>query len=130
MYWNGARLAGLYPVSIPFDGFAINFTVVSNNDNLDFGIVACRHTLPQVQRMIDYLDQALVELEEATGIGSRKPPRKTTPRKKAATGKKPAPKKPRARKPAKGKAPAKRTATRKPETGKAPPRKARPKKSA
>ena len=81
MYWNGAKLVGLYPASIPFDGFALNFTVVSNYDCLDFGIVACRHTVPHVQRFIDYLEEALVELEQAAGI--RAPTRKKTSRKPA-----------------------------------------------
>ena len=92
MYWNGARLSGLYPVSIPFDGFAINFTVVSNNDSLDFGIVACRHSVPQVQRMIDYMEEALTELEDAAGLATPgaqpKAPRRAASRpKKAAAGK-------------------------------------------
>ena len=78
MYWNGARLDGIYPVSVPFDGFAVNITLVSNADNLDFGIVACRHSVPQVQRLIDYMEDSLVELEAAAGIigkGKRAPSR-------------------------------------------------------
>lgn len=109
MYWNGARLAGLYPVSIPFDGFAANFTVVSHDKNLDFGIVACRHTLPQVQRMIDYMEESLVELEEAAGLRSKPVKRKLTPRKKPASKKKSA----------NGKAPAKKSAAKKTPTKKA-----------
>ena len=70
MYWNGARLNGIYPLSIPFDGFAVNITLVSNYDKLDFGIVACRHTVPQVQRLIDYMEESLVELERAVGLDS------------------------------------------------------------
>jgi diacylglycerol O-acyltransferase len=70
-YWNGARLEGMYPVSIPFDGAAINFTLVSNYENLDFGIVACRKSVPQVQRMIDYMEESLVELEDAAGLRRR-----------------------------------------------------------
>ncbi len=96
MYWNGAKLDGLYPVSIPNDGFAMNFTVVSNNQNLDFGIVTCRHSVPHVQRFINYLDESLVELEQAAGIAapaskskSRKPARRKPATKKAAA-KKPA----------------------------------------
>jgi WS/DGAT/MGAT family acyltransferase len=73
-YWNGARMDGMYPVSIPFDGSAVNFTVVSNYENLDFGIVACRKSMPHVQRLIDYMEDALVELEEAAGIST--PPAK------------------------------------------------------
>ena len=75
-YWNGARLDGMYPVSIPMDGSAVNFTLVSNNENLDFGIVACRKSVPQVQRLIDYMEESLVELEDAAGLRRRKSPGK------------------------------------------------------
>ena len=64
LYWNGAPLLGTYPLSAVFHGFALNITFVSYNGNLDFGIVACRETVPRVQRLIDYLEQSLVELEE------------------------------------------------------------------
>jgi diacylglycerol O-acyltransferase len=79
MYWNGARLEGVYPASIVFDGFALNITLVTYDRNIDFGITACRRSLPQVQRLIDYLDEGLVELEEAAGL-ARTPRKKTTPR--------------------------------------------------
>src|SRR3546814_10427993 len=68
MYLNGARLDGMYPASIPVDGMAMNITQVSNFRNIDFGITACRRSVPHVQRMIDYLEDALVELEAAEGI--------------------------------------------------------------
>ena len=68
MYWNGARLDGIYPASIPFHGFAMNITLVSYADKLDFGIVACRRSVPGVQRIIDHMEEALVELEEAAGL--------------------------------------------------------------
>lgn len=72
LYWNGASLDGIYPASIVFDGFAMNITLVSYNQSLDFGIVACRRSLPEVQRMIDYLEEALRELEEVAGLHTRK----------------------------------------------------------
>ncbi|MFZ1292661.1 MAG: WS/DGAT domain-containing protein, partial [Pseudomonadales bacterium] len=75
MYWNGARLDGIYPASIPFHGFALNITLVSYGGNLDFGIAACRRSVPRVQRLIDYMEEALVELEVTAGL--RKAPRKT-----------------------------------------------------
>jgi diacylglycerol O-acyltransferase len=68
MYWNGARLEGIYPASIPFHGFAVNITLVSYAKSLDFGIVACRRSVPHVQRLIDYIEEALVELEDAAGM--------------------------------------------------------------
>jgi diacylglycerol O-acyltransferase len=72
LYWNGARLDGIYPVNIVLDGFALSITLVGYDDSLDFGIVACRKSVPGVQRLIDYLEDALKELEEVAGIGSRK----------------------------------------------------------
>jgi diacylglycerol O-acyltransferase len=68
LYWNGARLEGIYPASAIFHGFALNITLVGYRGNLDFGIMACRATLPQIQRLIDYLEESVVELEEMAGI--------------------------------------------------------------
>lgn len=70
LFWNGARMDGIYPASIVFDGFAMNITLVSYAKSLDFGIIACRRSLPEIQRMIDYLEDALVELEEVAGLRS------------------------------------------------------------
>jgi WS/DGAT/MGAT family acyltransferase len=77
MYWNGAKLDGIYPASIPFEGMAMNITLVSNNGNLDFGITACRRSVPQVQRLIDYMEDSLVELEDVAGIRTKTKSRKT-----------------------------------------------------
>lgn len=64
LYWNAAPLLGSYPVSAVFHGFALNITFISYHGNLDFGIIACRRTVPRVQRLIDYLEDSLSELEE------------------------------------------------------------------
>ncbi len=63
LYVKGATLLGTYPVSAVFHGFALNITFVSYNRSLDFGIIACRQTVPRVQRLIDYLEESLAELE-------------------------------------------------------------------
>lgn len=63
LYWHGARLEGIYPISIVVHGMAVNITVTSYVDSLDFGITACRRSVPSVQRLIDYLADALEELE-------------------------------------------------------------------
>jgi diacylglycerol O-acyltransferase len=86
LYWNGAKLEGIYPASIVFDGFALNLTLVTCGDNVDFGITACRRTLPQVQRLIDHMEASLAELEEATGLGKPKKARRSSPRKKTTAG--------------------------------------------
>ena len=75
-YWNGARLDGTYPLSIVAQGIALNITLVSYDRSVDFGIVACRRSLPRAQRMIDYMEDALAELEEAAGLVPGPAPRK------------------------------------------------------
>jgi len=65
LYWNGARLTGMYPVSIPVDQVALNITLTSYVDHLEFGLTACRRTLPSMQRLLDYLEQGLRDLEVA-----------------------------------------------------------------
>ncbi len=86
LYWNGARLDGIYPASIVFDGFAMNITLVSYYDSLDFGIVACRRSLPQIQRIIDHLEESLQELEELAGLPVGGASRKTASRRNSAAG--------------------------------------------
>lgn len=66
MYWNGAKLDGVYPASVLLDGQALNITLTSNGDNLDFGITGCRRSVPHLQRILTHLDTALAELEAAT----------------------------------------------------------------
>jgi diacylglycerol O-acyltransferase len=49
----------------------MNITLLTNNDNVDFGIIACRRSIPNVQRMIDYMEEALQELEDAVGLKAK-----------------------------------------------------------
>jgi diacylglycerol O-acyltransferase len=65
MYWKGARLDGNYPMSIALDGLALNITLVNNADNLDFGLVGCRHSVPHLQRLLGHLEDSLADLERA-----------------------------------------------------------------
>lgn len=68
LYWNGARLTGMYPVSIALDRIALNITLTSYCDSLEFGLIGCRRTLPSMQRLLDYLENGIRELEVAAGI--------------------------------------------------------------
>ncbi len=55
MYCVGAPARHYFPISIPFHGCALNITVQSYMDQLDFGLVACSETVPDAQRIADYL---------------------------------------------------------------------------
>ncbi|BAX90272.1 WS/DGAT/MGAT family O-acyltransferase [Mycobacterium shigaense] len=68
LYWRGARLDGNYPLSIPLDGQAINITVTNNADNLDFGLVGCRRSVPHLQRLLGHLETSLKDLERVYDI--------------------------------------------------------------
>lgn len=68
LYWRGARLDGNYPLSIPLDGQAVNITVTNNADNLDFGLVGCRRSVPHLQRLLGHLETSLKDLERAVGV--------------------------------------------------------------
>ncbi len=63
LFWNGARMDGMYPVSLLPDGQALNITLTSYVDTLAFGVTACRKTLPHVQRLLDHFEDALTGLE-------------------------------------------------------------------
>lgn len=67
LYWNGARLDEMYPVSIPVDGVALNITLTSYVDSVGFGYTACRRSVPSMQRLLDYTESSLKELEKVCG---------------------------------------------------------------
>ncbi len=67
-YFNGAQLLGMYPLSIPIDGMALNITCTSYDGNMCFGLTGCRRTLPHLQRLLTHLDDELAALEKAAGL--------------------------------------------------------------
>ena len=67
MYWNGAHIEEIYPVSSVYDGQALNVTTCSYADRIGFGYVAGRHTIPDIDTLIPLTEQSLAELEAAIG---------------------------------------------------------------
>ena len=82
LYLNGARLDEVYPVSIPTHYLALNITISGYGDNLGFGYIACRRSVPALQRMLDYTDESILELEQA--LADKLTPAKPAPVKTAA----------------------------------------------
>jgi diacylglycerol O-acyltransferase / wax synthase len=64
-YFNGARMVGNYPASIPIHGAALNITCTSYDGKMCFGLTGCRRTVPRLQSLLQYLDEELVALEAA-----------------------------------------------------------------
>lgn len=79
LYLNGAELEAMYPISVLFDGYALNVTVVGYADRLSIGFTGCRDALPSLQRLAVYTGDALAALEQCVGIkpaAARRRPRK------------------------------------------------------
>ena len=55
LYAVGAELLHIYPVSIAVHGLALNITVQSYRDQLDFGFIAGANILPHVEELADML---------------------------------------------------------------------------
>ncbi|MDH3769134.1 MAG: wax ester/triacylglycerol synthase family O-acyltransferase, partial [Gammaproteobacteria bacterium] len=71
LYYAGAKMLANYPLSILVDGQALNITVVSYCDSVDFGLMACRDTVPDVDDIASYLGDAFDELIKV--VKRRKP---------------------------------------------------------
>jgi WS/DGAT/MGAT family acyltransferase len=65
MYCVGAPATHFFPVSIPYHGCALNITVQSYLDQLDFGLVACSETVPDAQRIADFIVEDFAAMRKA-----------------------------------------------------------------
>nr|WP_249162751.1 wax ester/triacylglycerol synthase family O-acyltransferase [Bradyrhizobium diazoefficiens] len=76
LYAAGAELLHIFPVSISTHGQALNITVQSYRDQLDFGFIVGANIIPHVQVMCDMLPEEFAALEAAyappgRGVGDR-----------------------------------------------------------
>jgi WS/DGAT/MGAT family acyltransferase len=65
LYFAGAKLTALYPLGPIMDGAALNITVLSYMDTVDWGFIACRETCPGLWDLAGYVPEALAELKKA-----------------------------------------------------------------
>jgi hypothetical protein len=67
LWLAGSRLDAFYPLSIPTVGQALNITVTSYVENMEFGLTGCRRHVPHLQRLLGDLESSLTDLETAVG---------------------------------------------------------------
>lgn len=65
LYLGGARLEAVYPISIPFQGQALNISSFSYAGFLNVGFTGSRENISHLQHLSRYLREALSELEQA-----------------------------------------------------------------
>ena len=68
LYVAGATLRHYYPVSTIVDNQGLNITVQSYLDTLDFGLVACRELVPDVDNLADAIVADLDGMASAAGV--------------------------------------------------------------
>jgi diacylglycerol O-acyltransferase / wax synthase len=72
MYCVGAPAIHYFPLSIPHHGCALNITVQSYLDQLEFGLVACSETVPDAQRIADTIAEDFAAMRRADAeLGSQ-----------------------------------------------------------
>lgn len=67
LYSGAAEMLTYIPVSAIADTQGLNITIMSYNGRCDFGLVACRDSVPDLWDLCHLLEDALEELEDAAG---------------------------------------------------------------
>ena len=106
LYMAGAKMLTNYPTSIVVHGVALNITVQTYNEALEFGLIACGEAMPEVAELAVHVQAAFDEFQALPGTVEAAPAAPVVAAKAA-------PKKPAAKMPATKKAVVKKTATRK-----------------
>jgi hypothetical protein len=69
LYYNGAAVLGIFPVSVVQSGQVLNITALSYDGQLNVAFTACGTAMPHVQRLALYCADALTELENSAAAG-------------------------------------------------------------
>ncbi|MEZ5176933.1 MAG: WS/DGAT domain-containing protein [Acidimicrobiales bacterium] len=101
LYSAGAKLEANFPLGPIFDGAALNITVMSLEDSLDFGILTCPDVVDDVWALADGLQASLDELLAVIEAAAAKAAAPAVKPKRKPVAKKPTPK-PATSKPASG----------------------------
>jgi diacylglycerol O-acyltransferase len=64
MYLKGSELLGLYAGTLLFEGQAVSILITSYADSLDFCVTVCKETVPDYEKLTDFLGEELCELEK------------------------------------------------------------------
>jgi len=68
MYFRGAEVSEVYPVNTLPPAVALSMTVCSYAGTLYFGLIGGRSAIPDLKKLVDYLDEAYGEFRALTGL--------------------------------------------------------------
>jgi diacylglycerol O-acyltransferase / wax synthase len=98
LYMAGAKMLTNYPTSIVVHGVALNITVQTYNESLEFGLIACGEAMPEIAELAQHIQAAFDEFQNlpasvstvaapAAPAVERRAPRKRTASPPASAGK-------------------------------------------
>ena len=73
IYLGGSELVAGFPLGPVMDGAGLNITVMSYRGTLNWGLMACRETVPGLDRLAGYVPAALEELLSSAGLDPATP---------------------------------------------------------
>lgn len=103
LYLAGARMMTFHPLSIVMHGLALNITIQTYAGHVDFGLIAGREAVPELQQLADAIEAAFAEAQTlfsvaeppaapaVSGTTTRKPVAKATRKPRALSKPAPAP---------------------------------------
>jgi len=65
LYLAGATVAAIYPLGPVLDDIGLNITILSHDDQINFGLVSCPELMPDIWDLADKIPEALDELISA-----------------------------------------------------------------
>lgn len=84
LYMAGAKMLTNYPTSIVVHGVALNITVQTYNESLEFGLIACGEAMPEVAELARHVQAAFDEFQALPASVVAEPAAAPEPAKKAA----------------------------------------------
>ncbi|MBM4256789.1 MAG: wax ester/triacylglycerol synthase family O-acyltransferase [Deltaproteobacteria bacterium] len=61
LYFHGAKLEVIYPMSVLMGTIGLNITLLSCGDTLGVGLLACPDTVPELEKLAGYVGEAFAE---------------------------------------------------------------------
>ena len=87
LYMAGAKMLTNYPTSIVVHGVALNITVQTYNESLEFGLMSCGEAMPDVAELALHMQEAFDEFQalppSAVPVAVEPPPEPAAPAKRA-----------------------------------------------
>ncbi len=71
LYLNGSQMLGCYPISTLLPGANLNVTVVTLGNAIDFGLLADKHAMPDIEQIAEFIETRFAELERQLKAGPK-----------------------------------------------------------